>query len=78
MVAQLECRTRMARGQQRYPPGLPERHQLRHLYPTLFDLRKKWDPEGVFYAVATPGTEDREEIEYNTRLYMWDRPRRSM
>ncbi|KAJ5014704.1 FAD-linked oxidoreductase ZEB1 [Colletotrichum sp. SAR 10_99] len=38
------------------------------LYPTLFDLRKKWDPEGVFYAVSTPGTEGWEEIEYGTRL----------
>ncbi|KAF6801100.1 FAD binding domain-containing protein [Colletotrichum sojae] len=38
------------------------------VYPTLFDLRKKWDPKGVFYAVATPGTEGWEEIEHGTRL----------
>ncbi|KAJ0160539.1 putative FAD-linked oxidoreductase [Colletotrichum tanaceti] len=38
------------------------------LYPTLFDLRKRWDPQGIFYAIATPGTEGWEEIEYNTRL----------
>ena len=37
-------------------------------YPRLKQLRKKWDPLGVFYAVATPGTEDWEEIEFNTRL----------
>jgi hypothetical protein len=34
----------------------------------LKDLRKKWDPQGVFYAVSTPGTEDWEVIEYGTRL----------
>ncbi|KXH49751.1 isoamyl alcohol oxidase [Colletotrichum simmondsii] len=38
------------------------------VYPTLLELRKKWDPNGIFYAVATPGTEAWEEIEYNTRL----------
>ncbi|GJC81678.1 FAD-linked oxidoreductase ZEB1 [Colletotrichum liriopes] len=38
------------------------------VYPTLLSLRKKWDPKGVFYAVATPGTEDWEEIEFGTRL----------
>ncbi|XXH00963.1 hypothetical protein Hte_007314 [Hypoxylon texense] len=37
-------------------------------YPKLLEIRKKWDPEGVFYAVATPGTEDWEVIEYGTRL----------
>ncbi|EGO56165.1 hypothetical protein NEUTE1DRAFT_146918 [Neurospora tetrasperma FGSC 2508] len=37
-------------------------------YPRLKQLRKKWDPLGVFYAVSTPGTEDWEEIEFNTRL----------
>ncbi|KAI0158008.1 FAD-binding domain-containing protein [Hypoxylon sp. FL1284] len=37
-------------------------------YPKLLKLRKKWDPDGVFYAVATPGTEDWEVIEYGTRL----------
>ncbi|KAK3297304.1 uncharacterized protein B0H64DRAFT_122287 [Chaetomium fimeti] len=37
-------------------------------YPRLFELRKKYDPEGVFYAVSTPGTEDWEQIETGTRL----------
>ncbi|EAA34375.3 hypothetical protein GE21DRAFT_3623 [Neurospora crassa] len=37
-------------------------------YPRLKQLRKKWDPLGVFYAVSTPGTENWEEIEFNTRL----------
>ncbi|KAM7193097.1 hypothetical protein V8F33_007969 [Rhypophila sp. PSN 637] len=37
-------------------------------YPRLLSLRQKWDPEGVFYAVSTPGTEKWEQIEYGTRL----------
>ncbi|KAI1340746.1 hypothetical protein F5Y15DRAFT_422618 [Xylariaceae sp. FL0016] len=37
-------------------------------YPKLLDIRKKWDPNGVFYAVATPGTDEWEVIEYGTRL----------
>ncbi|KAI1505828.1 hypothetical protein F5X99DRAFT_415863 [Biscogniauxia marginata] len=37
-------------------------------YPVLLETRKKWDPNGVFYTVATPGTEDWEVIEYGTRL----------
>ncbi|KAH9905036.1 FAD-binding domain-containing protein [Xylariomycetidae sp. FL2044] len=37
-------------------------------YPKLYDIRQKWDPNGVFYNVATPGTEDWEVIEYGTRL----------
>ncbi|KAI1391724.1 FAD-binding domain-containing protein [Hypoxylon trugodes] len=37
-------------------------------YPKLIEIRKKWDPSGVFYAVSTPGTEDWEVIEYGTRL----------
>ncbi|KAI1400902.1 FAD-binding domain-containing protein [Hypoxylon fuscum] len=37
-------------------------------YPKLLELRQKWDPNGVLYAVATPGTEDWEVIEYGTRL----------
>ncbi|KAH8895378.1 FAD-binding domain-containing protein [Thozetella sp. PMI_491] len=37
-------------------------------YPTLFKTRKKWDPNGVFYAVSTPGTEGWEQIEVDTRL----------
>ncbi|KAK0652384.1 hypothetical protein B0T16DRAFT_454755 [Cercophora newfieldiana] len=37
-------------------------------YPALLTARSKWDPEGVFYAVSTPGTEDWSQIEYETRL----------
>ncbi|RYP62196.1 hypothetical protein DL771_009828 [Monosporascus sp. 5C6A] len=37
-------------------------------YPELLRTKKKWDPEGVFYTVSTPGTEDWEVIEYGTRL----------
>ena len=37
-------------------------------YNRLYDLKKKWDPQGVFYARATPGTEDWEVIDYGTRL----------
>ncbi|KAL1852431.1 hypothetical protein Daus18300_012190 [Diaporthe australafricana] len=37
-------------------------------YPQLLAIRKKWDPEGVFYAIATPGTEEWEVIEYGTKL----------
>ncbi|KAI7774542.1 hypothetical protein LA080_008240 [Diaporthe eres] len=37
-------------------------------YPRLLDIRKKWEPNGVFYAIATPGTEDWEVIDYGTKL----------
>ncbi|KAK0635968.1 hypothetical protein B0T17DRAFT_587300 [Bombardia bombarda] len=37
-------------------------------YPALLKLRQKWDPAGVFYAVSTPGTENWEQIEWETRL----------
>jgi hypothetical protein len=37
-------------------------------YPGLQTARAKWDPKGVFYAVATPGTEDWEVIDFGTRL----------
>ena len=37
-------------------------------YKKLYDIKKKWDPKGVFYAVSTPGTEGWEQIEYGTRL----------
>ncbi|KAH6850576.1 hypothetical protein B0I37DRAFT_117027 [Chaetomium sp. MPI-CAGE-AT-0009] len=37
-------------------------------YPKLFELRNKYDPDGVFYAVSTPGTEGWEQIETGTRL----------
>ncbi|KAK5656752.1 hypothetical protein OQA88_4300 [Cercophora sp. LCS_1] len=37
-------------------------------YNELARLRRKWDPNGVFYAVSTPGTEKWEQIENQTRL----------
>ncbi|KAK0385136.1 hypothetical protein NLU13_7614 [Sarocladium strictum] len=37
-------------------------------YERLFEIKKKWDPNGVFYAIATPGAEEWESIEYGTRL----------
>lgn len=37
-------------------------------YPQLLTARAKWDPNGVFYAVSTPGTEKWSQIEYGTRL----------
>ncbi|ROT43662.1 isoamyl alcohol oxidase [Sodiomyces alkalinus F11] len=38
------------------------------VYERLVCIRRKWDPNGVFYSIATPGTEDWEVIEYGTRL----------
>ncbi|KAF2471938.1 FAD-binding domain-containing protein [Lindgomyces ingoldianus] len=37
-------------------------------YPKLLQIRKKWDPEGVFYTQTTPGTEDWDVIDYGTKL----------
>ncbi|KAK4167921.1 hypothetical protein QBC43DRAFT_285235 [Cladorrhinum sp. PSN259] len=37
-------------------------------YPRLLAIRRKYDPNGLFYAVSTPGTENWEQIEYGTRL----------
>ncbi|KAH6909083.1 isoamyl alcohol oxidase [Coprinopsis sp. MPI-PUGE-AT-0042] len=37
-------------------------------YPRLKKLKQKWDPEGVFYARTTPGTEDWEVIDYGRKL----------
>lgn len=37
-------------------------------YPKLLELRKKWDPAGVFYTQTTPGTEDWSVIEYGKKL----------
>jgi len=37
-------------------------------YPRLLQIRQKYDPDGVFYAVSTPGTEKWEQIETETRL----------
>ncbi|KAL2130240.1 hypothetical protein VTI74DRAFT_6717 [Chaetomium olivicolor] len=45
-----------------------QRHFWGSEYPKLRALRYKWVPLGVFYAVATPGTEGWEVIEDGTRL----------
>lgn len=37
-------------------------------YPRLKQIREKWDPRGVFYAISTPGTEGWQEIEDGTKL----------
>ncbi|PPR01896.1 hypothetical protein CVT24_001243, partial [Panaeolus cyanescens] len=37
-------------------------------YPRLYQLKQVWDPNGVFYARTTPGTEDWEIIDDGTRL----------
>jgi hypothetical protein len=37
-------------------------------YPRLLELKKKWDPQGVFYARTTPGTEEWESILYGSKL----------
>ncbi|KAJ2926533.1 hypothetical protein H1R20_g10563, partial [Candolleomyces eurysporus] len=37
-------------------------------YPRLLELRRKWDPQGVFYARTTPGTESWEVVDYGRRL----------
>ncbi|KAF2003285.1 FAD-binding domain-containing protein [Amniculicola lignicola CBS 123094] len=37
-------------------------------YPKLLQVRKKWDPEGVFYTQTTPGTEDWEVLDYGSKL----------
>lgn len=39
-----------------------------NIYSDLKKLKAKWDPEGLLYAISTPGTEDWEVIEYGTRL----------
>jgi len=38
------------------------------VYPKLKRLKREWDPEGVLYAVSTPGTEVWDVIEYGERL----------
>lgn len=38
------------------------------VYPTLKETKAKWDPEGLFYAVSTPGTEAWDVIDYGKRL----------
>ncbi|KAF2019041.1 FAD/FMN-containing isoamyl alcohol oxidase-like protein MreA [Aaosphaeria arxii CBS 175.79] len=37
-------------------------------YARLLELRKKWDPTGVFYTQTTPGTENWEVIDFGTKL----------
>ncbi|AEO63034.1 uncharacterized protein THITE_2039882 [Thermothielavioides terrestris NRRL 8126] len=37
-------------------------------YPALLKIRQKYDPDGLFYAVSTPGTENWTQIETDTRL----------
>ncbi|KAF2200040.1 FAD-binding domain-containing protein, partial [Delitschia confertaspora ATCC 74209] len=37
-------------------------------YPRLLKIKQKYDPNGVFYAQTTPGTEDWEVINYGTKL----------
>ncbi|KAM0465689.1 hypothetical protein ACHAPV_001746 [Trichoderma viride] len=37
-------------------------------YGKLVTVREKWDPNRIFYSIATPGTEDWEQIEGFTRL----------
>ncbi|KAI8936516.1 hypothetical protein NX059_006921 [Plenodomus lindquistii] len=37
-------------------------------YARLFELRQKWDPNGVFYAQTTPGTEKWSVIDEGTKL----------
>ncbi|KAH7130580.1 FAD/FMN-containing isoamyl alcohol oxidase-like protein MreA [Dendryphion nanum] len=37
-------------------------------YPKLLQIRKKWDPKGVFYTQTTPGTESWEVIDTGKKL----------
>jgi hypothetical protein len=37
-------------------------------YPRLKELKTKWDPEGVFFARTTPGSENWEILDYGKRL----------
>lgn len=37
-------------------------------YPRLLQIRKKWDPNGILYTKATPGTEDWEVLDYGRKL----------
>ncbi|KFA79229.1 hypothetical protein S40288_02382 [Stachybotrys chartarum IBT 40288] len=38
------------------------------IYPRLRDIKKKWDPKGLFWTIATPGSEEWEVIEDGTKL----------
>ncbi|KAF2748158.1 FAD/FMN-containing isoamyl alcohol oxidase-like protein MreA [Sporormia fimetaria CBS 119925] len=37
-------------------------------YERLLKIRKKWDPEGVFYTEVTPGTENWKVLDYGKKL----------
>lgn len=37
-------------------------------YTRLLEIRKKYDPEGVFYTQTTPGTETWDVMDYGTKL----------
>ncbi|KAI9168085.1 FAD-linked oxidoreductase ZEB1 [Paramyrothecium foliicola] len=37
-------------------------------YPKLRTIKEKWDPNGLFWTISTPGSEKWEVIEYETRL----------
>lgn len=37
-------------------------------YRNLLGIKHKWDPRGLFWTIATPGSEEWEVIEYGTRL----------
>lgn len=39
-------------------------------YPKLNDIKKQWDPEGVFYSPSTPGSEDWHIVDFAHRLCM--------
>ncbi|KAK1831660.1 6-hydroxy-D-nicotine oxidase [Podospora conica] len=40
----------------------------KEVYSKLVKVKGKWDPEGLFYSVSTPGTEGWDVIEYGERL----------
>lgn len=50
-----------------YQPNWQERFWGEN-YPELLDIKHEWDPEGLFWTIATPGSEEWEVIEYGTRL----------
>ncbi|KAJ0328545.1 hypothetical protein COL5a_004856 [Colletotrichum fioriniae] len=38
------------------------------IYPKLASIKKKWDPNGVFFSWSTPGSEDWSVVDYANRL----------
>jgi hypothetical protein len=50
-----------------YQPGWQQNFWGDH-YPRLRQIKRKWDPLGVFWTISTPGSEDWEVIEHETRL----------